>query len=233
ILDNLSPVELESFSRCNRKFQHFVKIYKTSVFRIEKIYGTFFDPPEVIGEFQDLQGSTGLVVSGSTALGFFTRGHYAGDLDTYCQLLHSRVVGHWYQSHGYGYVPTDGQLDDLDADIDRVNAAIRADTPTIAVFEDTDIREYKLHNIAAVWNFQHGPRQIQLVATKYSPLKTILSFHSTCVMNVVTHRAAYCLYPKLTLESRATLLVDMEIPLTEVQAYAVDKYVRRGFSVLH
>ncbi|KAJ3854697.1 hypothetical protein EV368DRAFT_13760, partial [Lentinula lateritia] len=167
------------------------------------------------------QAATGLLVSGSTALHFFTRTFYGGDLDTYCQLSFSKTAGHWYLTHGYSFAPAEGQMNDFNADVDRVNAAIEEEP------------FYKLNNIAAVWNFKQGSQQIQLIATHMSPLHTIFSFHSTCVMNVLTHNAAYCLFPQLTLERKTTLLVDLQCPLTEIQMNAVKKYIDRGFDILH
>lgn len=118
-------------------------------------------------------------MSGSTALHFFTRTFYGGDLDTYCQLSCSKTVGHWYLSHGYNFAPAEGQINDFNADVDRVNAAIEEEPFVVAIPVETDIREYKLNNIAAVWNFKHGSQHIQLIATHMSPLHTIFSFHSS------------------------------------------------------
>ncbi|KAJ3872333.1 hypothetical protein F5051DRAFT_294997, partial [Lentinula edodes] len=179
------------------------------------------------------QAATGLLVSGSTALHFFTRTFYGGDLDTYCQFSYSNTVGHWYLVHGYSFAPAEGQMNDFNADVNRVKAAIEEEPFVVAIPVETDIREYKLNNIAAVWNFKQGSQQIQLIATHMSPLHTIFSFHSTCVMNIFTHNAAYCLFPQLTLERKTTLLVDLEYPLTEIQMNAVKKYIDRGFDVLH
>ncbi|KAJ4478724.1 hypothetical protein C8J55DRAFT_561071 [Lentinula edodes] len=52
-------------------------------------------------------------------------------------------------------------------------------------------------------------------------------------MNIFTHRSAYCLFPHLTLEEKKTLLINIQLPLTEVQANALSKYERRGFKIVH
>ncbi|KAJ3845792.1 hypothetical protein EV368DRAFT_90088 [Lentinula lateritia] len=75
--------------------------------------------------------------------------------------------------------------------------------------------------------------EIQLIATRGSPLETILSFHSTCIMNLLTYRAACCLFPQLTLEEKMTLLIDLVSPLIEIQDTAVRKYGMRDFTILH
>ncbi|KAJ4489698.1 hypothetical protein C8J55DRAFT_390463, partial [Lentinula edodes] len=167
--------------------------------------------------FPRYKATTGLIVSGSTALSFFTRVPYGGNLDTYCQLSQAQTVGQWYESHGFTFAPTDKQ-----------NPLFTTD-----YLLDDDIREYRVKNIESVWNFIRGQHRVQLIATRGSPLETILSFHSTCVMNILTHRAAYCLFPQLTLEDKTTLLIDLVSPLTEIQTAAVRKYALRGFTIIH
>ncbi|KAJ3899303.1 hypothetical protein F5879DRAFT_926344 [Lentinula edodes] len=52
-------------------------------------------------------------------------------------------------------------------------------------------------------------------------------------MNIFTHCSAYCLFPQLTLEEKKTLLINIQLPLTEVQANALNKYEQRGFCIIH
>ncbi|KAJ3887460.1 hypothetical protein GG344DRAFT_80710 [Lentinula edodes] len=124
------------------------------------------------------------------------------------------------------------QLNDFSADFSRICKHYDDETPPVDIPVQEDIREYKLKNIAAVWNFVRALLRVQLRATRSSPLTTTLSFHSTCVMNILTHDAAYCLFPKLTLEHRALLLIDLTLPMMEVQAAAVNKYSQRGFEIM-
>ncbi|KAJ3845634.1 hypothetical protein EV368DRAFT_6607, partial [Lentinula lateritia] len=175
---------------------------------------------------------TGLIVSGSTALKFFTRVDYGGDMDCYCHLPQAITVGLWFIAHGLLYTPVGEQLNDFRADFSRICEHFDDESPAVDIPVQEDIREYKLNNIVSVWNFVRGPLKVQLMATMGSPLTTILSFHSTCVMNILTHDAAYCLFPKLTLEHRASLLIDLTLPMTEVQAAAVNKYSERGFEMM-
>ncbi|KAJ3897789.1 hypothetical protein F5879DRAFT_927562 [Lentinula edodes] len=96
-----------------------------------------------LGEFQDLQGQSGLLVSGSTALSFFNHCSYGGDLDTYCQFESSPIVGKWVRTL---------QWDTLQA---------------VALPVDSDIREYKLNNIAAVWNYNTAHRNHRSAVGNY------------------------------------------------------------------
>ncbi|KAJ4472851.1 hypothetical protein C8J55DRAFT_563092 [Lentinula edodes] len=233
IRDNLTPVGLDSLSRTSHDFREATRVYKDRVLSVKSAYRGIFDDNTELGDFQDLQGRCGLLVSGSTALSFFNHCSYAGDLDTYCQFERSMMVGEWFLSHGFAFAPSFGQANDYFVDVERVRT-LRRDTPqAVALQVDSDIREYKLNNIAVVWNFKRRLLKAQLMATIGSPLETILSFHSTCVMNIFTHRSAYCLFPQLTLEEKKTMLINIQLPLTEVQANALSKYERRGFKIVH
>ncbi|KAH7872501.1 uncharacterized protein C8R40DRAFT_1020350, partial [Lentinula edodes] len=183
--------------------------------------------------FVRYKATTGLIVSGSTALSFFTRVAYGGDLDTYCQLSQAKIVGQWYESRGFIFAPTDKQDVLFHTDYERATFKAATTAANVITEVDDDIREYRLNNIESVWNFIRDKHRVQLIATRGSPLETILSFHSTCVMNILTHRAAYCLFPQLTLEEKTTLLIDLVSPLTEIQMAAVRKYALRGFTILH
>ncbi|KAJ4477724.1 hypothetical protein C8J55DRAFT_430551, partial [Lentinula edodes] len=227
ITNHLSPVDLDSFSRCCRSFRNHTIAYKGRVFNIKRAYHGIFDKSEDLVDFQNLQASLlRLLVSGSTALKFFTRVDYGGDMDSYCHLPQAITVGSWFLAHGLLYIPVGEQLNHFSADFSRVCEHYDDETTPVDIPIQEDIREYKLNNIAVVWDFVRELLSVQLMATRGSPLTTILSFHSTCVMNILTHNAAYCLFPKLTLERRATL------PMTEVQAAAINKYSQRGFEIM-
>lgn len=60
-----------------------------------------------------------------------------------------------------------------------------------------------------------------------------INYIIACVMNIFTHRAAYCLFPKLTLEDKTTLLIDLQAPLNMRDMCPIRKYQDRGFSVVH
>ncbi|KAJ3900395.1 hypothetical protein F5879DRAFT_809323, partial [Lentinula edodes] len=233
ITNHLSPVDLDSFSRCCRLFRNHTVAYKSRVFNIQTAYRGIFDKSEDLADFQNLQASLfRLLVSGSTALKFFTQVDYGGDMDSYCHLPQAITVGLWFLAHGLLYTPVGEQLDDFSADFSRICKHYDDETSSVDVPVQEDMGEYNLNKIAAVWNFVRGSLSVQLMATRGSPLTTILSFHSTCVMNILTHNAAYCLFPELTLERRASLLIDLTLPMTEVQAAAVNKYSQRGFEMM-
>lgn len=50
-----------------------------------------------------------------------------------------------------------------------------------------------------------------------------------CVMNVLTHRAAYCFFPHLTLIENCSLLNSVNLPFSDRQLLSLVKYGQRGF----
>ncbi|KAJ3774229.1 hypothetical protein FB446DRAFT_490272 [Lentinula raphanica] len=63
-------------------------------------------------------------------------------------------------------------------------------------------------------------------------VEAILGFHSTCVMNVITHRTAYCLFAKPTLLDKNSFTFNNS--LTDVDSLPIrHKWMARGFNVVH
>ncbi|KAJ3909334.1 hypothetical protein F5879DRAFT_791735, partial [Lentinula edodes] len=228
ILDLLPLPDLLSFGKTCKQTRVDVRKYRERVFSIQHAYRNFFNIEE-IGEFQNLQSSIGLLVSGSTVLEFFNREIYKGDLDTFCNIQHCKVAGNWLISHAYSYRPKQDQAIDFDSSFSETYNKETASQ----IAQDADTDEYQFNTVVGIWNFMRGSSKIQLVATRGAPLKCIFSFHSTCVMNVFTHRAAYCLFSKLTLEEKTTMLIDIQAPLNAREMYPIQKYKNRGFKIMH
>ncbi|KAJ3873080.1 hypothetical protein F5051DRAFT_338263, partial [Lentinula edodes] len=224
IMDCIPLPDLVALGKTCKQSRIDVTKYKERVFSIQHAYRNFFSVEE-IAEFQMLQQSIGLLVSGSIALEFFNREAYDGDLDAFCNVQHCKVAGEWLMSHGYLYQCKEGQAVEF---IDSF-----AETSITSTTIDADPEEYRSNTVAAVWDFVRSSSKIQLIATCDAPLECIFSFHSTCVMNVLTHRAAYCLFSKLTLEDKTTMLIDTQPPLTQREMYPIQKYKNRGFSIMH
>ncbi|KAH7873117.1 uncharacterized protein C8R40DRAFT_1050423, partial [Lentinula edodes] len=219
ILDCLPPRDLLALALCSKTTRMNVTTYKERVFSIQHAYRKFFTIDEIAG-FQKLQNSTALLVSGSTALQFFNRDNYNGDLDSYCHFRLCKPVAEWLIGRGYLFEPIGKQTSEFDQTFSEIS-------------DDADIQDYTFDTIAAVWNFIRGSSKIQLIGTRGSPLETIFSFHSTCVMNIFTHRAAYCLFQKLTLEDKAAMLIDLQAPLNFHDMCPIRKYENRGFDIIH
>ncbi|KAJ3878149.1 hypothetical protein F5051DRAFT_238053, partial [Lentinula edodes] len=141
------------------------------------------------------------------------------------------TVGAWYISHGFEYVPSGIQLSCFADELIRTLDVQRSQNRVVIVSVDEDVRDYVHDNVLASWTFRRGCGTVRLLATDGIPLKGLLAVNSTCAMNILSHRAAYCCFPKLTLEQRSTVLIDLCAPFTESQMSTVKNHQMQGFSV--
>ncbi|KAG1770282.1 hypothetical protein EV702DRAFT_1271103 [Suillus placidus] len=74
---------------------------------------------------------------------------------------------------------------------------------------------------------EHVELQIQVIETTNNPIDTIMRYHSTCVMNIITFDAAYSFYPIATFEDRSAL----KIPGSRHRPDVLSKYIKRGWRV--
>jgi hypothetical protein len=93
-------------------------------------------------------------------------------------------------------------------------------------------------------------KKIQVIASKNTPLETILLFHSStfpaprnmsrvhanltaCVMNIISWEAIYSLYAFATLLDRRSLKIELPDCLAkQQQGAALEKYAKRGFKII-
>ncbi|KAH7867648.1 uncharacterized protein C8R40DRAFT_1064344, partial [Lentinula edodes] len=162
---------------------------------------------------------TGMIVSGLIPLQLFNQQVYKNrGLETYCLLKRCDDVGKWYQSIGYAFEPAQKQ-----------EATFKED------YKQTTHRggpQYRSPNIARVWNFESvAGLKIQLIGTRIIPEAVVLEFHSTCIMNILTQKAAYALFPYITFKQQATLLVNAKGELLRKYKSTRKKYKHHGFKV--
>ncbi|KAJ7635068.1 hypothetical protein FB45DRAFT_1142917 [Roridomyces roridus] len=159
----------------------------------------FFGDPTQVERFQQIQAETQILISGSIALQYFDRTTYPeSDLDPYA----------------YGKFAVRSHCD--------VYKQLAA--PIVA---KPKLSNYPMPNdIADVLDFTKWDKKIQLILAKSTPIEVILDFHSTCVMNVLTHAHAYAFYPQSTFLDRRA----WEIGIDEIggRGEARRKYVNRG-----
>ncbi|KAG2067252.1 hypothetical protein BDR04DRAFT_1233498 [Suillus decipiens] len=206
-------------------------------YNINRHLSRFFPDPL---SFRSLQARTGLIISGSNALQFLDRTFYPeSDLDIYSHPGHVYEVLEWIESFGYQFEPHQYQGEDwhnqVSPDWDgtirrrrRVRRALQEE------YEDeASLARYS--NIAEVYTFKRFvvmdgelvELRVQMIETIYNPIDTILKYHSTCVMNIITFDAAYSFYPVATFEDRSAL----KIPGSKHRPNVLAKYIRRGWRV--
>ncbi|KAK0431158.1 hypothetical protein EV421DRAFT_1912127 [Armillaria borealis] len=202
-LCRLSSVNMLSFGRVSEYIHRHCSIRQTLL--------PFFARDEDFDLFRKLQRTHGILISGSQALSVFTGERYLNsDLDLYINQYQRRDLTNvlervGYTSHGSLHPPS-----------------LR---PSIVHWH-----EYADKSIADVEEFRNGSRAVVQVISSYGPpLDVVLGFHSTCVMNVVAHQYAYCLYLKATLIVKASIARSGD---NDNAIRAQNKYADRGYRLL-
>ncbi|KAJ3853198.1 hypothetical protein EV368DRAFT_64300 [Lentinula lateritia] len=141
VFKKMSPVDLASFSRCSKMFRELGTGFEQEMYTVECALGNFLLDVEM-GDFQDLQAETGLLIGGSGVLGFFNHNNALHDYDTFCKLHRCGTVGAWYISHGFEF--------ELSVDVQRLQNGV------IAISIDEDVRDYMHDNVLVAWTFKGG-----------------------------------------------------------------------------
>ncbi|KZT06562.1 uncharacterized protein LAESUDRAFT_700451 [Laetiporus sulphureus 93-53] len=220
ILSCCCPADIIALSRTCKGVRPKTMCFMTRAYDINHHLLRFFDEPT---KFRSLQARTGTLISGSFALQFFDRTVYPeSDLDLYVHLPRRKEVGHWLLAEGYSFAPNTKQDPDFDNAVDDERILVRDGI-------------YTMRGVAAVFTFTKKVRdtetecKVQLVIGSNSPMEIILSFHSTCVMNVISYEKAYSLYPRATFKERRSLVCATDGPKQEP---AIEKYSARGWQML-
>ncbi|KAH9480060.1 hypothetical protein JR316_0006657 [Psilocybe cubensis] len=227
LFDGLSPGDLYRYGRTCKRAHDAVNSFIRRKFHLHGLLERYFQPNDVF-DFRRLQAKTGMFISGSTALQFLDRVVYPeSDLDLYLEHRYRHVVALWLTQAGYRYTPPVTYPDEtLDEALELVSDLPRLD----GMFYTITPKGY--FGAAIVLNFekQNPCRKIQLITSHHSPLQLVLNYHSTCVMNIITHEKAYSLYPRGTFDERRSLL---NLPLkSERLQVATTKYSARGWKIV-
>ncbi|KAJ6495878.1 hypothetical protein DFH09DRAFT_946069, partial [Mycena vulgaris] len=163
--------------------------------------------------FQRMQERSGTIISGSIPLQFFNRITWSdSDLDLYAHRTSSDIPVRFILSNGYTFDPRKSQKPDA---LEQLLVSVKDKPPC-----------YLGRGIADVLDFHKGEKKIQLIIATDTPMETILSFHSTPVMNVLTHNYDYVLYLRSTFVARQALVVET---VGAGQKAGRQKYVDRGW----
>ncbi|KAF5340172.1 hypothetical protein D9758_014989 [Tetrapyrgos nigripes] len=231
VLHELSPVDRHHFSLVNKKARELVLGYNERCFRIRKLLLRFFDTLSNVARFRILQYELGLLVSGSTALQFFDDIVYPNsDLDTYVELTKFRPYADFLFEIGYAFVPVQGQVRDFET---AFSAALSAERPApVHHVGGLDWEGYHGNGMAEVFNFEKGRKKVQVITCVHTPIEVILHFHSTCVMNVISHSHGYSLFPRYTFEDHVSLHTPTFATVKDKHKRAREKYAQRGWTMV-
>ncbi|KIM41069.1 hypothetical protein M413DRAFT_47916, partial [Hebeloma cylindrosporum] len=214
ILGCLSQADIIALSLTCKQLYEQVSSFNRRAYRIEKILGRWFNFRQIL-QFRNLQATTGMLISGSSAPQFFDRTVYEdSDLDLYVDHKHARIISQWLLSIGYRFKAS------TDSDIKTLEMGLNKNMPELSGGRD-------YFQAVAVLNFKKGRRApIQLITTKDAPLVMVLDFDYTCVMNFITHNKAYSIYPHATFIERRSLSLHQ----SEHASAGILKYETRGWS---
>jgi hypothetical protein len=168
----------------------------------------YFTDDQIL-HFRHLQATTGMVISGSTALQFFERVLYPeSDLDLYVEHRYRRPIALWLASIGYRYVPARAKVtsehqdphhgvDSITATQSTLEEALAANVPRLPdISMGYDPRPSIFFygsgggylDATSILNFEkrdecYGHRKIQIISSPRSPVEMILNFHSSAYSN--------------------------------------------------
>ncbi|TFK69328.1 hypothetical protein BDN72DRAFT_768010 [Pluteus cervinus] len=213
LLSCMGPVDLLRYGRSSREHQRLVKDFIQREFVLEKLLGSFITEQE-LPYFRKIHQGSQFLISGSTALQFFTQIRYPdSDLDLYIEDGRSHALLLWLESIGY--------IEKRRTIADDFEWNAYAEVPG-GPYEDDD------PVILKVVTYERNGRQVQVICTANTPLQLILDFPLTCVMNFITATTAYSLYPWATFEKKLALETRRG---KQCEAFKA-KYVARGWTVV-
>lgn len=177
VLENLSPDSIYVFSRVCKDALDMVREYIRRRFSILNLLSCYFNWNDAM-IFRALMASTGMLISGSTALQFFDRTVYTeSDLDLYLDNGAVTEVSNWLISVGYRYVPSN---EHITLSLSEMVARHSNYEPTIsdAVIPMTS---HSYLGCSMILDFVNDgrKRKIQLVTADVCPAQLIIGFHSS------------------------------------------------------
>ncbi|KIK68382.1 hypothetical protein GYMLUDRAFT_214959 [Collybiopsis luxurians FD-317 M1] len=232
VLRELSPQERLNYTLMNRESYRIVSSFNRRAFRIEKVLSPYFDDDE-INEFRILQYRTGTLISGSTALQFFDLTTYEGsDLDLYVELRYCRPLSDFLLRIGYEFQPINQQPSTFQGALEDTLSLDFGPFQQNMVDNEDNFEGYASNGIANVFNFVRGNKKVQIIVSHTCAMDVILSFHSTCVMNVISYSHAYALYPRATFVDRVSMKVLRFAVKDSRHTPAREKYRERGWTII-
>ncbi|TRM56756.1 hypothetical protein BD626DRAFT_413216, partial [Schizophyllum amplum] len=222
IFSCLNPQDIAQYAAASRTTYNQCRDFYQRAYDLNRALSRYFSKGEVAG-FRQMQRSTGLVISGSFALQFMGRLPFTpSDLDVYVSHRSAAEASNFLVSCGYEYRKRLTQSPDFHTAL--------AMHPTLTR-DDKDAAMYPGEGIAGAFNFvkiSEPSTIIQLITARTSPVDIILGFHSTAVMNMITHAGAVSLYPRETFANNRSLRLWPSSPKIDA---GIQKYHQRGFTI--
>lgn len=202
-----TPATLHRLSLSCRISRRAVSDYNSRAYDINKHFSRFFRNPVA---FRRLQMYTGAVVSGSNALQFLDRAVYPeADLDIYVHKDSAERVGKWIMDAplnesgessngpgammGYKFAPRENQLPEFSAAFSKMlHGQFHSEHVHPEELEHPDAMPYPDAGISGVFSFITNDRRgrklnVQLIVCYHLAIRTILEFHSSEFLSVLSY----------------------------------------------
>ncbi|KAF9072154.1 hypothetical protein BDP27DRAFT_1218029, partial [Rhodocollybia butyracea] len=200
--------------------------YLFRAYLIFTVLELYFTPTET-NKFRIIQAFTGLLISGSAAFQLFIHRSRCdlcfntSDLDLYVEHRYSLIVGKFLVWCRYEFVARPDQSQNFAMAVTEVEGKICG-------YADRNYSNGR--GFAGVYNFVKGGMKIQLITARNSVLDIVLNFHSTIVMNVISHSHAYLLYPRALQDKVSLICCSNEGPERDD---ARQKYIDCGYCMVN
>ncbi|PPR07902.1 hypothetical protein CVT24_002815 [Panaeolus cyanescens] len=208
-LTMLSPQSLACLSQVDRMSAYIVQSFYRNVYNLRSFLAPVI-PPAAFSALQILLARTGCIISGSTAVLFI--GRYSEStvepLDLFVRSAFCQEIYEFLLAIGFNMVEFNG----------NASMAMRQKKGVAGDFI-----------FSSVATFERSQAKVIVVASTDGPIEAILNFHSSIVMNIITHEAAYSLYPLATFEHCVMAMNHCFHP-SEVKC--IDKYRSRGWKLM-
>ncbi|KAL0577384.1 hypothetical protein V5O48_004601 [Marasmius crinis-equi] len=214
ILDIASPEVLFQLATAHGYFYQEIRQYWRAKYSHERYLEPFI-PVQHLPTFWNVLAEHDALISGSVALQYFSRRLFEdSDLDIYCPEDGAEGLENFLKSIGY----------------------TRSQDPDTSSSSTTDYSHSP--SVFQVLNFTGNPepasetkRRIQMIVTDKNPLDTVLCFHSTVVMNIITPHISICFYPHETLHLKEGVALQSERSDRGSVQQAFSKYRSRGWNI--
>ncbi|TFK60570.1 hypothetical protein BDN72DRAFT_727575, partial [Pluteus cervinus] len=203
----LPPMDLSNMADVDPVCKKIVQDYCAHWFDIRKVLAKHMDIVEM-AVLQTFMRDHGALIAGSIVLEFFERTRYEGStLDLYIEVTHSDLLLRWLRVH---YDPTG-----------------------VTHFGSNSTH---MKWVSSLYTFCRKKSIVQLfqfwkpncVSSMFSASLT-LTLHVACLMNVITHSAAYSFFPDETFERKVAMPTNCTYP---VNCALYQKYRSRGWTIL-
>ncbi|KIK59528.1 hypothetical protein GYMLUDRAFT_60085 [Collybiopsis luxurians FD-317 M1] len=185
------------------------------------------------GAFQDLQASTGLLVTGFKVLHFLDFGSGGGTLRCIVPIYRCGEVGRWFKSNSFIFERCNNQLHQFQDDFAQHFESSTKRNHHLKAFNNLKPDELDLSSIIDVWSFRHATYVVDILATWEAPLAVILKSCLTCTMNFMTANAVYCLFPNISFMRQQALVTGTFAPGYSGIQTVFDFYKNLRFDIQH